>query len=112
MSWADRALISALTQLLPARLRLGLLVTPATILRWHRQLVARHWTTTPTRRETTNSPGSAWSRSPQQRPDSRPGRRRLLGHRAHPATNSGACVTTLGQTTALRLRRRCVTTRV
>ena len=49
MSWTDRALIAALTRLLPVRRRLGLLVTPATILRWHRQLVARRWTTQPTR---------------------------------------------------------------
>src|SRR3954470_5664127 len=48
-TWNDRALIAALVRLLPARRRLGLLVTPATILRWHRQLVARHWTTTSTR---------------------------------------------------------------
>src|SRR5829696_4780222 len=31
---ADRALIAALTRLLPTPRRLGLLVTPATILRW------------------------------------------------------------------------------
>src|SRR5436190_345914 len=49
MSWTDRALIAALTRLLPTPRRLGLLVSPATILRWHRQLVARHWTTTPNR---------------------------------------------------------------
>ena len=48
-SWTDRALISALTRLLPVRRRLGLLVTPATILRWHRQLIARRWTTQPAR---------------------------------------------------------------
>ena len=48
MSWADRALTAALTRLLPTRRRLGLLVTPATILRWHRRLVARRWTTQPT----------------------------------------------------------------
>src|SRR4051795_10565743 len=48
MSWTDRAVIAALVRLLPVRRRLGLLVTPATILRWHRQLVARHWTTTST----------------------------------------------------------------
>jgi transposase len=47
-TWNDRALIAALVRLLPVRRRLGLLVTPATILRWHRQLVARHWTTTST----------------------------------------------------------------
>ena len=49
MSWTDRALIAALTRLLPVRRRLGLLVTPATILRWHRQLIARRWTTQPVR---------------------------------------------------------------
>jgi len=36
MSWTDRAVIATLTRLLPVRRRLGLLVTPATILRWHR----------------------------------------------------------------------------
>ena len=34
LSWADRAVIAALSRLLPIRRRLGLLVTPATILRW------------------------------------------------------------------------------
>ena len=48
MNWADRALTAALARLLPTRRRLGLLVTPATILRWHRRLVARGWTTQPT----------------------------------------------------------------
>ena len=48
-SWTDRALIAALTRLLPVHRRLGLLVTPATILRWHRQLITRRWTTQPTR---------------------------------------------------------------
>jgi putative transposase len=49
MSWTDRALIAALARLLPVRRRLGLLITPATILRWHRQLVTRRWTTPPSR---------------------------------------------------------------
>ena len=49
MSWTDRAAIAALTRLLPVRRRLGLLITPSTILRWHRQLVARRWTTQPVR---------------------------------------------------------------
>ena len=49
MNWTDRALIAALTRLLPTPRRLGLLVTPATVLRWHRQLVARRWTTQPAR---------------------------------------------------------------
>jgi putative transposase len=43
--WIERALIAALTRLLPVRRRRGLLVTPATILRWHRQLIAHRWTT-------------------------------------------------------------------
>src|SRR5215213_5262532 len=47
--WTDRAVIAALARLLPVRRRRGLLVTPSTILRWHRQLVARHWTTQPAR---------------------------------------------------------------
>ena len=45
MRWTDRAVIAALARLLPARRRLGLLITPATILRWHRQLLTRRWTT-------------------------------------------------------------------
>ena len=47
VSWTDRAVIAALARLLPVRRRLGLLVTPATILRWHRALVARRWTSPP-----------------------------------------------------------------
>src|SRR3954447_9680694 len=49
MAWTDRALIAAFTRLLPKPRRLGLLVTPATVLRWHRQLITRRWTTQPTR---------------------------------------------------------------
>ena len=49
MSWTDRAVIAALARLLPVRRRVGLLVTPSTILRWHRLLVARRWTTQPAR---------------------------------------------------------------
>jgi putative transposase len=41
---ADRAFIAALEQLLPHRRRHGLVVTPATLLRWHRELVRRRWT--------------------------------------------------------------------
>jgi hypothetical protein len=49
MSWTDRAMITALSRPLPIRRRLGMLVTPSTILRWHRLLVARRWTTQPVR---------------------------------------------------------------
>ena len=39
LDWADRALFAALIQRLPAALRGHRLVTPATVLRWHRRLV-------------------------------------------------------------------------
>src|SRR2546425_2433198 len=41
---ADRAFVAALAQLLPHRRQHGLVVTPATLLRWHRELVRRKWT--------------------------------------------------------------------
>ncbi|SQD94095.1 hypothetical protein FMEAI12_2260008 [Parafrankia sp. Ea1.12] len=41
---ADRVILAALSRLLP-RARWGsLFVTPATVLRWHRDLLARKWT--------------------------------------------------------------------
>jgi hypothetical protein len=44
LTWLDRALLSALSRLLPIPLRQLRLVTPRTLLRWHAQLVAHHWT--------------------------------------------------------------------
>src|SRR6188472_1207323 len=44
MSWLDRAVLSALSRLLPTPLRQLRLVSPRTLLRWHAHLVARRWT--------------------------------------------------------------------
>ena len=44
LDWADRAVFAALIRRLPTPLRGHRLVTPATILRWHRGLVTRKWT--------------------------------------------------------------------
>ncbi len=44
LDWADRALFSCLCRHLPRDILRRRLVTPATILRWHRRLVAKKWT--------------------------------------------------------------------
>src|SRR3989442_10800668 len=44
LDWADRAVMAALIRLLAGRLRAHRLVTPGTVLRWHRRLVNRKWT--------------------------------------------------------------------
>src|ERR1035438_5356523 len=58
LNWADRALIAALLSVVPrARCHgLRLLVTPETILRWHRDIVRRHWAARSTRGKTGRPP--------------------------------------------------------
>src|SRR5438477_12262191 len=46
---ADRAVLAGLSRLLPRVQWAAFFVTPATLLRWHRNLIARRWTY-PTRR--------------------------------------------------------------
>ncbi len=45
LDWADRALLATLLGVIPKARRQGLrlLVTPDTILRWHRDIVRRRW---------------------------------------------------------------------
>src|ERR1035438_4892393 len=45
LNWADRALLAALLSVIPKARRQGLrlLVTPETIVRWHRDIARRRW---------------------------------------------------------------------
>ncbi len=40
----DRTLLGAIASALPRPRRIGWIVTPETLLRWHRRRIARHWT--------------------------------------------------------------------
>ena len=65
LDWADRALFAALIRRLPAVLRGHRLVTPATVLRWHRRWSPRNG---PTRAATAAHPSTA-PRPDQRRAD-------------------------------------------
>jgi hypothetical protein len=50
MDWADRAVLAALARLLSGPARMSRLVTPGTLLRWHRRLVRWRGSYPPNRR--------------------------------------------------------------
>jgi transposase InsO family protein len=54
LNWADRALLATLLAMIPKARRHGLrlLVTPDTILRWHRDIIRRRWAARPIRGKT------------------------------------------------------------
>ena len=82
LTWADRAILAALTRRLSAahRRQLSLIVTPRTLLRWHAELVRRHWTyrrRTPGRPRT--GPAIRWLALEMARDNPTWGYRRICG---------------------------------
>jgi putative transposase len=43
LDWAGRAVSAAVARLVPGSLRMSRMVTPGTLLGWHRRLVRGHW---------------------------------------------------------------------
>ena len=44
LRWRDRAFLAAAARVIPRKRWTSLLVTPQTVLRWHRDLIRRRWT--------------------------------------------------------------------
>jgi putative transposase len=84
LSWADRAVFAALTRLLNQAAHLQRIVTPATVLRWHRDLVTQRWAQ-PRRRRTggrSTAPELRWLVLRLASENSTWGYRRIHGERA------------------------------
>jgi hypothetical protein len=94
LSWADRAVISALVRRLPRTRHVRMLVTPETILRWHRRLVTRR----PARQ---NHPGDRHTHVLTQRlADGDLDRRRPVPQGAGEEAAGGGAVPLLGSSTS------------
>src|SRR5713226_2402341 len=44
LTWTDRLFLTAASRFLPRTRWRSFIITPATLLRWHRRLVAKRWT--------------------------------------------------------------------
>src|SRR5271169_2686802 len=90
LDWADRALLATLLAVIPKDRRHGLrlLVTPDTVLRWHRDIVRRRWAARSMRGKTgrpatRRGPGRRWRRR------GRRARRSCCGREAAPRLPAG-----------------------
>ena len=66
LDWGGRAVLAALIRLVPAKQRLHRLITPGTVLRWHRRPVTRRWEVKtgpyPSRSPSSRDRATAWLR--------------------------------------------------